>query len=256
MKFSVGIIALATVVGLSHAAAVPSAAEPSRRSRHPKMVSVPPSPAPSITHKTEDFIATAATVSEKTALVPIKARQTSSSTLTAMTVYVTNAAGVALHTEGRPGAQGTMAAGASDSYTLTHGQNHAIFFNRYDWGNQSDSRSQIESDFTFSGSGTVDKVSLDVSYVAGFTYPIMCECPSPGGKGSGCKTNLWAGSTKCPLEDKFGGCGNPNRDATSPHDWFKDCAGKAYTFRSDSGALSFDQCSDGVFHCTVYGNGK
>ncbi|KAI1133078.1 hypothetical protein F5Y10DRAFT_229278 [Nemania abortiva] len=75
------------------------------------------------------------------------------------------------------------------------------------------------------------RITLDVSYVDGFTVPIVCEC---GGEVVlSCNLNLLE---MCPIEYRLDAatCMNPLRDGGNmANNFFKDCASLAYTFPSD-----------------------
>ncbi|KAI2629396.1 hypothetical protein GGS21DRAFT_222447 [Xylaria nigripes] len=79
--------------------------------------------------------------------------------------------------------------------------------------------------------GTEAQIALDVSYVDGFTVPIVCEC---GGQVRlGCNLNLL---DQCPDEYRInaGTCINPSRDSDELKGvFFKPCSSLAYTFPED-----------------------
>ncbi|KAI8629079.1 hypothetical protein F5Y19DRAFT_485014 [Xylariaceae sp. FL1651] len=75
------------------------------------------------------------------------------------------------------------------------------------------------------------QVALDVSYVDGFTVPIVCECA--GIVQLGCNLNLL---NMCPDEFRRNGgtCINPWRDGREiTNNFFKDCSPMAYTHPQD-----------------------
>ncbi|KAM7187281.1 hypothetical protein V8F20_011036 [Naviculisporaceae sp. PSN 640] len=100
---------------------------------------------------------------------------------------------------------------------------------------------------------------IDVSYVAGYTVPIMCYCGSAasGNRLSGCPVPLFANST-CPAKDfdsagRF--CKNPLKDA--PDDvqeaaaFFKPCQNLAYAFPGDHKALANGLCQTQSTTCVI-----
>ncbi|KAI4247770.1 MAG: hypothetical protein L6R40_001356 [Gallowayella cf. fulva] len=105
------------------------------------------------------------------------------------------------------------------------------------------------------------KGAMDVSYVEGFSVPMMCIDSSNGFK-SGCAIDLFTLNT-CPTGGSAGGvCKNPQgpggtRDskdnwceACSPPDkFFKPCAAAAYTFPTDDDAVDGQSGMD--ITCTV-----
>ncbi|KAK0621011.1 hypothetical protein B0T14DRAFT_567726 [Immersiella caudata] len=92
--------------------------------------------------------------------------------------------------------------------------------------------SLIESSFEVQAGTGLDfaLVATDVSYVAGFTYPIV---------DAACPLNTFTGD---------GVCENPYRDNTTTsiaRPWFSRCAGQAWTFPNDTAALSNGCLPDG-----------
>ncbi|KAK0741865.1 hypothetical protein B0T21DRAFT_283359 [Apiosordaria backusii] len=93
---------------------------------------------------------------------------------------------------------------------------------------------------------------IDVSYVDGFTYPILCTCK--GVRLSGCYDNLWTQGKTCPEENGQGACKNPHRmkkDIDHAHEWFKLCEHKAYTYSKDDQANSNGKCQSGTVECEI-----
>ncbi|KAK4446041.1 hypothetical protein QBC34DRAFT_441229 [Podospora aff. communis PSN243] len=120
--------------------------------------------------------------------------------------------------------------------------------------------SQIEFSFMVQANTGVDfaLVATDVSYVAGFTYPVVCSCEATGARLSGCDVNLWVGGA-CPMSTftADGACENPYRDNTTTsvaHPWFAPCAGRAWTFPNDTAALSNGVCQTARIGCVVLPN--
>ncbi|KAL8945712.1 MAG: hypothetical protein Q9222_007787 [Ikaeria aurantiellina] len=93
------------------------------------------------------------------------------------------------------------------------------------------------------------KPAMDVSFVEGFSVPMMCT-DNGNGFMSGCSIDLWQGDAPCPTGGSAGGiCKNPQgpsgaRDsakkacwACSPPDpFFGPCAAAAFTFPTDDDA--------------------
>ncbi|KAK4204694.1 hypothetical protein QBC40DRAFT_249766 [Triangularia verruculosa] len=98
---------------------------------------------------------------------------------------------------------------------------------------------------------------IDVSYVDGYTFPIMCSCAADNRFLSGCDSpKLWGQSIACPDKNPHGACRNPHRDkdqgqVTYAHEWFKGCQGRAYTFPKDDKANSNGQCQSGTVNCQI-----
>ncbi|KAI0000609.1 Osmotin, thaumatin-like protein [Xylariaceae sp. FL0662B] len=94
------------------------------------------------------------------------------------------------------------------------------------------------------------RITLDVSYVDGFTLPIVCICNSV--VVLGCNLNLLE---MCP--DKYllnnRTCMNPFRDAPPPGDsnFFSACSPMAYTYPTDDGATIsvIDGCEERITCC-------
>ncbi|KAK4446043.1 hypothetical protein QBC34DRAFT_470650 [Podospora aff. communis PSN243] len=194
--------------------------------------------------------------------LPTIPRDAAPAAISLMTVKLTNSAGVDLYTEHVPilcgGGQGILKSGATGTYVLKPGYHGTVFVNSHDFntGNKG-SESQVETNFGPEEGKTENKVTIDVSCVVGFTYPIVCNCEG-GAKVSGCSTNLW--DAECPKDDHdkaINACRNPHRNGPKEAaPFFSRCAGQAYTFPQDSAAVSHDLCGTGEFHCYVGSNGK
>jgi hypothetical protein len=247
MQFTFAIVAMAAIMGLTHAAAITPTVIPENPFDQVR---------PSKGHLTSTPLQTTfATV----------VQAASAATVTTMTVELVNNANVDLWTQHTPsntllsgGSSGALAKGSTGTYVLKPGYAGSVFINRHDFGKHA-SDSQIETNFG-PEAGNVDtsnKVTIDVSYVSGYTYPIVCTCGS-GAFVSGCETNLWAvKDSKCLNPNAFNGCTNPNQDGKHANDpFFAPCAGKAYTFPSDDAAVSHNLCDTGKFVCTIGSNGK
>ncbi|KAK3690547.1 hypothetical protein B0T22DRAFT_491740 [Podospora appendiculata] len=99
---------------------------------------------------------------------------------------------------------------------------------------------------------------IDVSYVDGFSFPIMCYCGDDGSYMSGCDKPLWS-MNPCPTNNGLGSCKNPKRDDdarnVTPDPFFAPCQGLAYTYPMDSEANSNGFCQSGTYLCDVLPNG-
>ncbi|KAK4168252.1 hypothetical protein QBC43DRAFT_341537 [Cladorrhinum sp. PSN259] len=96
---------------------------------------------------------------------------------------------------------------------------------------------------------------VDVSYVDGYTLPIICKCRAAGVFMGGCiDPKLWQQSLPCPSNNGQGACKNPHRgtDATEAHRWFAPCAGRAYTFDGDNTATHNGLCQSGTVDCEIH----
>ncbi|EED20759.1 conserved hypothetical protein [Talaromyces stipitatus ATCC 10500] len=148
---------------------------------------------------------------------------------------------------------GTMTNGETASIAVPTNWIGNLAINDARWGLTGDD-SLIEANFVVPYGESVAVGDIDVSYVDGFSVAIVCHC---GGLDdtvvSGCNKNLFNLNT-CPDDDGQNACVNPLRAdqfATAPTDFFKPCAGAAYTFPSDSGANSFGTCQTGTYTCCV-----
>ncbi|KAL7628025.1 hypothetical protein AAE478_002221 [Parahypoxylon ruwenzoriense] len=112
-----------------------------------------------------------------------------------------------------------------------------------------DRASLLEGSFMADGPGSA-VMAMDVSYVDGFTVPIVCECNNT--VVFGCNLNLLE---KCPKEYLLNQktCMNPFRDNASLgiDKFFKDCARIAYTYPTDDLAtyMNIPGCSRRITCC-------
>ncbi|KAM7187280.1 hypothetical protein V8F20_011035 [Naviculisporaceae sp. PSN 640] len=185
-----------------------------------------------------------------------------------MTLEVVNSAGYGLSTthdrnkdtpapSGDP-KSGVLPAGSTDRLQIPRGWAGKIAINKQGYAIGED-ESLIEGSFDPQDTAPdpdVAIVAINVSFVAGFSLPIVCTCPLEGNKYlSGCWENLWTLNT-CPSEDYNGqgSCKNPNRNSSELEaaDFFQPCQGLAYTFPKDSQALSNGECQSGTIRCTIY----
>lgn len=194
-----------------------------------------------------------------------------------ITLMVANKAGVALTTThgintlngtvdvppqgGVPG-PGTIAVGATKTMLYPTGWGGNIAFNNAKYRIQGD-ETLIEASFKRQKPEHQNAgFAINVSFVNGHTYPIMCYCTSSGGVPlKGCTEQLWLKS-QCPadLNNGQGACKNPLRPITGlgplePHPFFKPCQTQAYTYPDDDQAVSNGACQSGTITCEVLANG-
>ncbi|TQV91261.1 hypothetical protein IF1G_10142 [Cordyceps javanica] len=173
-----------------------------------------------------------------------------------------NAAITTVHVRGEgPAPKGNVGAGK-----LNKGQ-HGIFTVAHNWSGHvalnvagksvtTGDESLIEGSFKNQGHGFIG--DINVSYVDGFSVPVLCWC-NQNKKTAGCSKNLF-GLGHCPNPNGQGSCKNPNRGkpgVRSPTAFFKPCfyPGGAYTFDNDSAANSLNgRCPNEHYTCCV-GNG-
>ncbi|KAL8685261.1 MAG: hypothetical protein Q9218_007873 [Villophora microphyllina] len=91
---------------------------------------------------------------------------------------------------------------------------------------------------------------LDVSYVDGFSVPLVCSCS--GVPVTGCNINLFTQGHQCP-DQGWGPCYNPARSRPDgPADpFFQQCQGAAYTFPGDIGPNAYGKCDAGDIQCCI-----
>lgn len=176
-----------------------------------------------------------------------------------LTIQVTNKMNVAIMTAGTSNAEvanlmkanfakpNELAAGASDEVVVP-----------LDWAGRIavakkgtsilGRESLIEASFHKSGA------TIDVSFVDGWTVPIVCSCD--GKVQSGCTDDLMSMGGSCPMPFS-GGCQNPHRGTTTQkdsdsgaHPFFASCKGAAYTWDTDDNASIFGTCK-GTISCCV-----
>ncbi|KAL9577536.1 MAG: hypothetical protein Q9203_007422 [Teloschistes exilis] len=90
---------------------------------------------------------------------------------------------------------------------------------------------------------------LDVSYVDGFSVPLVCSCS--GVAVTGCNINLFT-QAQCPNQ-RWGPCYNPKKSVPDgPADpFFAPCQGSAYTYPNDHLANAFGKCDAGDIQCCI-----
>ncbi|KAM7214386.1 hypothetical protein V8F06_010224, partial [Rhypophila decipiens] len=97
---------------------------------------------------------------------------------------------------------------------------------------------------------------MDVSYVAGYTVPMVCYCGDTTAPISGCKDHLFEKAFKCPAVDfdaAKGSCHNPKMNSAdfSLAPFFAPCAGRAYSFPGDHDALANAKCQTKSLLCII-----
>ncbi|EJT76479.1 hypothetical protein GGTG_06398 [Gaeumannomyces tritici R3-111a-1] len=97
------------------------------------------------------------------------------------------------------------------------------------------------------------EIGINISFVSGYSVPIVCACAETNRMVVGCNKNLWGLGT-CPNNNGKGSCKNPTRTntgATSPTQFFAPCRGAAYTFPRDNKAMAHDICKGGTINCCI-----
>lgn len=184
---------------------------------------------------------------------------------TSMTMTIINMAGIpvstthghnpnaALPTIGMP-PPAMMAPGAKHSYVLplNFGGNLGVSKGKF-LGDESLS----EYSFELQKNTTVNKVSINVSYVTGFSLNINCVC-SDGLYLSGCKELLWKNPELCKEKNSEGSCKNPLRKSGGPpaDPFFLPCQHQAYAYVEDHDAQSNGECLTGDITCTILPGGN
>ncbi|CRG86958.1 hypothetical protein PISL3812_03971 [Talaromyces islandicus] len=145
---------------------------------------------------------------------------------------------------------GTMSDGETASFAVPTGWIGNIAVNDAQYETTGDV-SLIEANFVVPWGGTVAVVDVDISYVDGYSVPIVCSCNDV--VVTGCTLDLFQLST-CPDNDGQNACVNPLRSdlsATAASSFFAPCQGMAYTFPFDSSANSDGDCQSGHVTCCV-----
>ncbi|KAK3319496.1 hypothetical protein B0T19DRAFT_445305 [Cercophora scortea] len=178
-----------------------------------------------------------------------------------MTFRITNLAGTGLHTYESPAqTTGTIDNGAVVENVHPKNYSGMIAFNSVRYPANVGAESLIEYSYTIQDyiDPNVYILDVDVSFVDGFSFPIMCYCGATGAYLSGCDKPLWS-MTKCPDNNGQGSCKNPDRDNkalnVTPDPFFQPCQGLAYTYPNDHEANSNNECQSGVINCQVLPNG-
>jgi len=153
-------------------------------------------------------------------------------------------------------ANGVFPKGATATMVAPTGWAGQIAFNQAKRSIKAD-EGVVEGSFVVQAN-TVDYalLDIDVSFVNGYTMPIMCYCGgSDGAVLSGCNKNLWNLGT-CPddLYNGAGSCKNPRRDQPKNSmsiPFLQPCAGLAYTYVEDHAANSNGECQSGTVTCEI-----
>ena len=101
----------------------------------------------------------------------------------------------------------------------------------------------------------LDNVSVDVSYVVGYSVPITCSCGAPGQGQAivGCNKPLFNLGNKCNnLLDRYTSsnvCLNTSPERGPPSAFFAPCQGAAYTYPDDN--LAVRACYTNQITCCV-----
>lgn len=111
--------------------------------------------------------------------------------------------------------------------------------------------SKIEANYGFNGADPA--IDVDVSYVDGYSLPIVCSCD--GVAVTGCSKPLFhIGNTCANLvgTEDAPVCVNDPRNAHGPATaFFAPCSGSAYTFDYDDGANSQGACESKIVNCCI-----
>ncbi|KAJ0103844.1 hypothetical protein J7T55_002176 [Diaporthe amygdali] len=146
--------------------------------------------------------------------------------------------------------EGTMAPNASSAFAVPWNWtgNVAVIDAAY---SLTGDVSLIEANYVQTWTSQVAVVDVDISYVNGFTLPIICSCD--GKVVTGCIKDLFA-LGDCPKMDDQNACINPERGdnvTNTAATFFQPCQGEAYTFPNDHGANSYGECQSGSVTCCV-----
>jgi len=95
---------------------------------------------------------------------------------------------------------------------------------------------------------SVTQVYIDVSYVDGFSVPIVCHC---GGLTTGCSKPLFSQHTKCSALQPGPVCINNAPDNGPAEPFFAACRNEAYVISNQSGLGTGNYCSGTEIHCCI-----
>ncbi|KAL8810810.1 MAG: hypothetical protein Q9223_007671 [Gallowayella weberi] len=141
---------------------------------------------------------------------------------------------------------GTFKAAANTDVVVPRGFAGPIFIGHY----FDPANSKIEVAFV---SNQDYRPGLDVSYVDGYSVPIVCSCA--GVAVTGCNEPLFRLGHTCtnPGPGYRQLCHNPQINSPNgPADpFFQPCQGAAYTFPNDQTANAFGKCDNGDIQCCV-----
>lgn len=155
---------------------------------------------------------------------------------------------------------GVFAAGASQVLHVPRGWEGNVAIGEARFGLPGPFASLIEGSYKQQLPTTTDWLwAMDVSYVAGYTVPIICYCGAtnvPANRLSGCSVPLFQNSA-CPPADfdaAKGDCRNPlkgSNGATAATPFFKPCQGQAYTYPGDHDGLANGKCQTSTTTCII-----
>jgi len=148
-------------------------------------------------------------------------------------------------------APGNMKNGATHTILYPTAWEGNIRFNKAGKGITEDD-TLIESSYKLQPPEPNAGLSINWSYVQGYTYPGVCNCAATGAHLTGCDKKLWALGT-CPNINSQGACVNPRWDINDkePTPFFAPCQGLAYTFPSDDAAVSNSRYQSGHIICEI-----
>ncbi|KAJ6443643.1 cell cycle protein kinase [Purpureocillium lavendulum] len=153
---------------------------------------------------------------------------------------------------GNPGT-GIIPRGGQSVFTAGPGWHGNIVVNGAAYPVDTGDESQIEGSFANQGQG--NRGDINVSFVNGFSVPIVCKC-NENNIYTGCSKNLWEYG-KCPNDNWKHSCRNDARKYgwnTPPAPFFQPCRGPsgAYTFPADDLANSLNaRCPSEQYTCCV-----
>ncbi|UNI15448.1 hypothetical protein JDV02_001982 [Purpureocillium takamizusanense] len=153
---------------------------------------------------------------------------------------------------GNPGT-GIIPRGGQAVFTVPRGWHGNVAVNDGYFPVDTGDESQIEGSFMNQGQG--ERGDINVSYVNGFSVPIVCKC-NENNLWAGCSKNLWE-LGRCPNDNWKHSCRNDARKdgwTTPPGPFFMPCRGAtgAYTFPADDLANSLNaKCSREQYTCCV-----
>ncbi|KAK4090032.1 hypothetical protein Purlil1_5658 [Purpureocillium lilacinum] len=151
---------------------------------------------------------------------------------------------------GNPGT-GVIPKNGESVFTVPRGWNGNVVINDENYPVDTGDESQLEGSFMNQGQG--ERGDINVSYVNGYSVPIVCRC-NENNIWTGCSKNLW-NYGKCPNDNWKHSCRNDARNNgwnTQPAAFFTPCRGDggAYTFPADDKANNLNaKCSQERYTC-------